>query len=578
MDIYLLIFLIQTVLTFIGLWKIFIKAGYKGWQAIIPIYNIWIATKIIDKKFWWIIYCLIPFINVFIFMLMFVEIVKCFKKNNLGYQLLTILFPYVIFIILGFNKKEQYTNPKELPPYKVGVVRDWVDAILFAVIAATIIRTFFFEAYTIPTSSMEKSLLVGDYLFVSKVTYGPRVPNTPLSFPLVHNTMPLFGGKSYFEWIHLPYDRLPGFSHVKRYDAVVFNFPDGDTLSTTYQSNESYYALLRKYGRDKVWNDKQNFGDIITRPVDKRENFIKRCIGLPGESVKVVNRIVYINGKPLESPENYQITYSIRIKQGYDFNEKELINIGISKEDMQMMNLYYYINLTKAQIISLKDNPYVIEIEPINDNKTDYSLVIDNSKKMYCQVLFHPDLMDVNSFLAQAGIENKEIMAAHNYATLPLSKEIIGKIKQMPYIESITPVIAMKGYKNENLFPYSNRYNWNVDFYGPVTVPKKGMTITLNDDNILFYGRSIKTFEGNTLTKRGNTYYINGKAAKTYTFKMDYYWMMGDNRHNSADSRFWGFVPEDHIVGKASFVWLSINKDQSGFKKIRWNKLFRIVK
>ncbi len=577
MDTYLLIFAIQTILVFIGLWKIFTKAGYKGWYSIVPFYNIWIALKIIDKKYWWFIYMLIPFINIYVTILIFIEFARCFSHRGLGYQILIALFPWVMLPLMGFNKDE-YVDPKTAPKYKIGAARDWAECIIFAIIAATIIRSMFFESYRIPSSSMEKSLLVGDFLFVSKIAYGPRVPMTVLSLPLMHHTVPLLNTKSYVEWIELPYHRLPGLGKIKRNDCVVFNFPDGDTLSTAYQSNVSYYSLIKEYGRTNVWTDKSHFGDIITRPVDKRENFIKRCIGLPGETLKVENGVVYINGKRMESPKDYQLTYYVQIKDGYFFNEKELINVGVSKEDMQMMELYYYITLTKSQIQTLKTNPYIYNIQPTNENKGDYSLIVDDNTPLFCQILFRPELGDIKAFLLSAGISQEQVNGLRNYPTLPLSKEIIKNIKQVDYVEKIEPVLAMKGYKNRDLFPFSETFNWNIDNYGSVTIPKKGMQIALNDENEMFYGRCIRVFEGNTLEKRGNDWFLNNKKATSYTFKMDYYWMMGDNRHNSADSRYWGFVPEDHIVGKASFVWFSWNKDQKGLKKVRLNKLFRTVK
>jgi len=577
MDTYLLIFAIQTILVFIGLWKIFTKAGYKGWYSIVPFYNVWIALKIINKKYWWFIYMLIPFINVYVTILIFIEFARCFSHKGLGYQILIAIFPWIMLPLMGFNK-DKYIDPKTAPKYKISVARDWAECLIFAIIAATIIRSMSFESYRIPSSSMEKSLLVGDFLFVSKIAYGPRIPMTVLSMPLMHHTIPLLNMKSYLEWIELPYHRLPGLGEVKRNDCVVFNFPDGDTLSTVYQSNLSYYSLIREYGRSNVWNDKSHFGDIIARPVDKRENFIKRCIGLPGETLKVENGVVYINGKRIESPKDFQLTYYVQIKDGYFFNEKELINIGVSKEDIQMMELYYYITLTKSQIQTLKNNPYIINIQPTNENKGDYSLIVDDNTPLFCQILFRPELSEIKAFLLSAGISEEQISTLRNYPTLPLSKEIIKNIKQVDYVEKIEPVLVMKGFKNRDLFPFSNTFNWNIDNYGSVTIPKKGMQIALNDENEMFYGRCIRVFEDNTLEKRGNDWFLNNKKATSYTFKMDYYWMMGDNRHNSADSRYWGFVPEDHIVGKASFVWFSWNKDQKGLKKVRLNKLFRMVK
>ncbi|MFA6705006.1 MAG: S26 family signal peptidase, partial [Bacteroidales bacterium] len=317
----------------------------------------------------------------------------------------------------------------------------------------------------------------------------------------------------------------------------------------------------------------QEFGDIIVRPVDKRENFIKRLIGLPGETLHIEDQVVYINGKPIESPKDYQITYKIETENGASINENELLNIGVSKEDMDMMYVSYYTNLTKPQIESLSTTPYILDIQPLNTNGKTYS----SFTKFPCRIIFHPELVDKGSVLKMVGVDSTEISQTINYPTLPLSIELVNKIKKFPYVKSITPVLSIKGFGEKQLFPYVENLNWNVDNYGPVLIPKKGMKIDLNPNNVALYKRAITAFERNSFEEINGKYYINGKQTNSYTFKMDYYWMQGDNRHNSADSRFWGFVPEDHIVGKASFVWLSLNKDMGGLKKIRWNKIFRKV-
>jgi len=382
-------------------------------------------------------------------------------------------------------------------------VVEWVDAIIFAVIAATIIKMFFIEAYTIPTSSMEKSMMVGDYLFVSKTAYGPKMPNTPVSFPFVHHTMPLSTTmKSFSTIINNPYRRIAGFGKVKNDDVVVFNFPEGDTVSVTLQQTSSYYELVRLYGRDRVWSDKRTFGDIIYRPVDKRENYIKRCIGIPGDSIRIVSGMVYVNGKP----------------------QKEIPGIQ-----------YKYL---------------------INTNGTAIN----------------------NAALEKLDITRSEIEESDTRYILPLTAEQFKKMDTWKFIQSKERSLFPADYSDPALFPHDPKFSWNLDNFGPIWIPKKGVTINLSVENLPLYKRIIDVYEENDLQVKDGTIYINGTAASTYTFKMDYFWMMGDNRNNSADSRYWGFVPEDHVVGKASFVWLSLDKNKNFLSSIRWNRFFRGVK
>ncbi len=512
-----LIFIVVTIIsTIVGMWKLFEKAGEKGWKILVPFYNFYVWLKIIKKPMWWFIFIIIPFINVFVLLLMIVEIVKCFKKYGLGAQALGALFPFIYLPYLGFSAKETYLNPDNRPVIKKTAVREWTDAIIFAVIAATIIRTFLLEAYTIPTSSMEKSLLIGDFLFVSKISYGPRVPITPLSFPFAHHTMPLTKNtKSFLDWIQLPYYRFPGMGSIKNLDVVVFNYPDGDTTTLEVQSEESYYAMVRRMGRDQVW---QNY-HVIARPVDKRENFIKRCIGIPGDKLQIIDQQVYINGKILPTPEDAETEYIVK---------------------------------TKGSVIN---------------------------KKIFSKL----DITDP----VMAGNMNEPIPYEHNYdfsdstynPPLMMTIKAAEKLKEQTSVISVTKYINPRNAYNKYLFPFdSANYSWNVDNYGPINIPAAGQTVGISMKNISLYKRVISVYEGNKLEIKDGKIFINGKESNTYTFKMNYYWMMGDNRHNSADSRYWGFVPEDHIVGKAVFVWLSLDPNKGWFDgKIRWSKMFRFI-
>jgi len=395
-----------------------------------------------------------------------------------------------------------FWKKKNPPDGKQTKVVEWVDAIIFAVIAATFIRMFFIEAYTIPTSSMEKSMMVGDYLFVSKTAYGPKMPNTPISFPFVHHTMPMSTTiKSFSTIIHNPYRRIAGFGKVKNDDVVVFNFPEGDTVAVNMQER-SYYELVRSYGRDKIWGDKRVFGDIIYRPVDKRENYIKRCVAIAGDSLKIIKGQVYINGKAQKEIPGIQYKYLINTN-GTAINASTLEKLDITQSEVEGSDSRYIMSLTAEQA---------------------------------------------------------------------------RKMDGLKFIQSKERVTWPSDNSDPAIFPSDPKFTWNLDNFGPIWIPKKGVTINLSVENLPIYKRIIDVYEENDLKVKDGAIYINGAPASTYTFKMDYYWMMGDNRYNSADSRYWGFVPEDHVVGKASFVWLSLDKNKSFLSKIRWNRFFMGVK
>ena len=436
-----------------------------------------------------------------------------------------LVIPFIFDVYITKKIKWQWWKESERP---VKFVMSWIDALVFALVAVYFINQFFFQNYVIPSSSLEKSLLTGDYLFVSKVSYGPRIPQTPLTMPLTQHTLPVVECKSYIDWPHWDYRRVKGLGKVELNDIVVFNFPAGDTLCSApqYQAYDyyqmcygigyqlypnrpdpdslsaeeriKYFETIYEAGRNELWRNQAEYGEIISRPTDRRENYVKRCVGLPGQTLEIRNRIVYLDGKKNKEPENVQYTYYVKLKQAIP--EDLMDQLGISMEDLTSLNTTGYMPLTKYALTTLQARKDIVESIKLNTEANDLEI-----------------------------------------------------------------------------YPLNGNKGWTRDNYGPVWIPKKGEKIRLTLDNIAIYERPIRVYEGNTLTIDDGRIYINGKEARDYTFKMDYYWMMGDNRHNSADSRYWGFVPEDHIVGKPIFIWWSSNPDRRGFAGIRWNRLGRIV-
>ena len=399
----------------------------------------------------------------------------------------------------------------------VRTIAEWVDALLFALVAVYFINTFFFQNYKIPTSSLEKSLLVGDFLFVSKMSYGPRVPMTPLSFPLAQHTLPVLNTRSYIEWPQWEYRRLKGFGDVQLHDIVVFNFPVGDTVPEKI-SNPDYYTLIHQYGRDVVWNNPKEFGRILYRPVDRRENYVKRAVALPGDSLQIIDGEIFLNGKKeLEIPG---LQYNYLVETTIPVSDRIFESLQVSKDDRMEVNT-------------------------------------------------HPQLRGILNYLYKPNSSGR-----YNYVyRIPLTADALAKLKNFKNVISINrePASIFGG----KTFPLSMDNGWTRDDFGPVWIPKKGATVTINTANLPLYEHIIRNYERNKLEVKEGQVFINDLPATDYTFKMDYYWMMGDNRHNSADSRFWGFVPEDHIVGKPVFIWLSLNKDKSFFSSVRWNRIFK---
>lgn len=507
---WLLIFLVIQLIHFLGTWKLYQKAGFKAWEAAVPIYNAYILTKIMNRHWGWVILLLIPVINVIMLPIIWVETLRSFGKNSALDTFLGVITLGFYIYYVNYTQNVNHIKDRSLQPKTV--VGEWTSSILFAVVAATIVHTYVMQPYNIPTSSLEKTLLVGDFLFVSKFHYGARTPMTAVSFPMVHDTIPKTKVKSYLPKIQLPYFRLPGFQKIKRSDIVVFNWPV-DTVNA-----------FQQYGDGKYYY----------KPIDKKSNYVKRCVGIPGDSLSIIDGKIFVNNKPLELPQKAKPQYSYVVKT--------------SGKGLNLKTLYKALDVTEAAYALNSDG----RLSGGAYSKQNERNLINSS---------------VNTFILNA-----------------LTEVSAKRLEKLSYVTSVERIIAPKENVRPDIFPYTGGNMANKDQLGPFYIPEEGKTVAITPQSIPFYKRIIEVYEGsemnttNKISVSGNQVLLNGKAVTAYTFKQNYYWLMGDNRHNSEDSRYWGYVPENHVVGKPVFLFMSMDKNATGLKnKIRWERLMTTV-
>ncbi len=525
-----LFFIVIQVLHFLGTWKLYVKAGRKAWEAAIPIYNGVILMQIINRPKWWIVLLFVPVVNLLMFPVIWIETIRTFRFYKKLDSLLVILTLGLYIFYINYATDATYNAERSLKPRSE--VGEWVSSITFAIIAATIVHTYFMQPFTIPTSSLEKSLLVGDYLFVSKFHYGARVPSTVIAAPMVHDSLPFTGIASYLKKPQLPYTRLPGLQKIQNNDIVCFNWP-ADTLAT-------------------MWGDTS--GKFTYKPIDKKTNYVKRSVGIAGDSLELKNGYVYINGKKNELPDRAKIQFY------YTYEAKTAINANtyprylIKKERTGVYRvLSEYWNNAKVQE-AIKKNGNLLKIA---------------SDSLYTEVAggINPD------FARRLKMES-----VANKININLTEDEAIRLRKQPQTVSVTKL----NFDVDNaIFPHIASNKWSQDNFGPIYIPKAGATVKIDAASLPYYKQIIKNYENNDLAVVGDAIFINGEKADSYTFKQDYYWLMGDNRHNSLDARYWGYVPFDHVLGKPVMIWWSWDANAASFgekiKSIRWDRIFTTV-
>ncbi|WP_334058953.1 signal peptidase I [Polaribacter sp. P097] len=525
-----LFFLAVQLIHFLGTWKLYVKAGRKAWEAAVPVYNAVVLMQIINRPKWWVILLFIPIVNLLMFPVIWIETIRTFgfyKKLDSLLVIVTLGF-YIYYI--NYTAEANYNAERSIKPRSE--LGEWISSITFAIIAATLVHTYFMQPFTIPTSSLEKSLLVGDYLFVSKFHYGARVPSTVIAAPMVHDSLPFTGTKSYLNKPQLPYTRLPGLQKIKNNDIVCFNWP-ADSLAT-------------------MWGDTS--GKFTYKPFDKKTNYVKRSVGIAGDSLEMRDGYIYINGKKNDLP------YRAKLQFYYTFESKEPISQS---------------TFPKFLLDKERTGVYKILSEYWNNDKVQKAIKENGSlSKIGEDSLYTEVAGGINPQFAQ----RLKMINVENKININMTAKEVERLKNYPLTVSVKKV---NHGADKAIFPHVEELGWSQDNFGPIYIPKKGATVALNSETIPFYEQIIKNYESNDLAINGEDIFINGEKATSYTFKQDYYYLIGDNRHNSLDARYWGYVPFDHVLGKPVMIWFSWDANAPSFaaklKSIRWDRMFTTV-
>lgn len=527
---WIIFILLVQVIHFLGTWKLYVKAGRKSWEALIPVYNAIVLMQIINRPKWWVILLFIPIINLLMFPVIWVETIRSFGRNSLKETWLVILTLGFYIYYVNYALNVSYIEDRSLHPRTA--TGEWVSSIVFAVVAATLVHTYFIQPYVIPTGSLEKTLLIGDFLLVSKFHYGARTPMTTIAAPMVHDTLPLIKVKSYLNIPQLPYFRLPGFQNIKRNDLVVFSWP-ADTVRRFFKAEKG-----------------------VIKPIDKKSNYVKRCVAVPGDSLSIVGGEIFINGEKSKLPyrAKRQLTYDVYSSKGV--SSKVLLKYGLTEFDRK----YIANSLNPSQQNALIKS----KIGAYQNNRGEIELLAGYRG-------ISPNLIKSNGLSLSEITERKR--------TVYLTNEQAAILEKDPTIDSVVKKLKSKNSWDRRIFPQNSDYPWNEDYLGPIYIPQKGKTIALNLGVLPLYKKIIRDYENNTIEVSGNQISLNGKPTDSYTFKQDYYWMMGDNHHRSEDAKYWGYVPENHIVGKPVFIWMSIEGINDGFSnwQPRWDRFFTTV-
>ena len=527
---WLLLFVVLNGVHFLSTWKLYIAAGKNAWEAAVPIYNAIVLMEIIHRPRWWVLLMLIPIINLIIIPVIWVETIRSFGFNSTKETALVLITGGLYTATKNYGSTLKHEKERSLKPKTA--FGEWVSSILFAVVAATLVHTYIMQPYIIPTGSLEKTLLVGDFLFVSKFHYGSRVPMTTVSFPMVHDTLPVLNIRSYLKKPQLPYLRLPGLQKIERNEIVVFSWP-ADTVRQFF---------VKEAG--------------VRKPIDKKSNYVKRCVAIPGDTLQIIDGLVHIDGEKTQLPQRARVQYVHTLSHNEGISAKKLLDLGYK----DFTRTYKIKGITQQSFNAIR--PYILGTTgtSVEDFK-----VITSSRGLPIEIV------------QQLRLQVTEVLARERQLTLTLNEA--KELAIQPWVDTVVRRNQAESIPNTNFFPNALPYDWNEDNFGPLVLPKKGMQVTLTRENYPIYKKLIREYEKNDFIREADRFYLNGQEVTQYTFKQDYYWMMGDNRHKSEDSRFWGFVPADHIVGKPVFIWFSIEGINDGIKnwRIRWSRLFTTV-